>query len=195
VEEKLSGRSDVLYVAARNFGILTLSEKGQYLFSYEGILQTLAKEGVIKLGDIDPLLQLRVLKSNYRQRRPIADNPGSVIERCLVALPTGAFPKSSAAIEPLDMLLHKSNICGDGSAYRELRNLERARLSLLSLDPTGQATKKFNELKKWIENPRAYVSLAAKSAYKLITSMQFLADEIAGDQLHKPNRPEARRVG
>ena len=60
---------DVLAVAVRNIGILSLANEGRYAFSFDSVLCGLRDIGTLISTDIAILRTLRAFKSHYRARR------------------------------------------------------------------------------------------------------------------------------
>lgn len=44
--------ADVLYVTVRDFGVLSLAERGPYVFAYDAILDALREEGFLDWGAV-----------------------------------------------------------------------------------------------------------------------------------------------
>jgi Nucleotidyltransferase domain len=65
--------TDLLYIFARNAGIYELASHGMYEFSYERIIGNLAKLKRLSEREISALLNLRRLKSAYRERKQNVD--------------------------------------------------------------------------------------------------------------------------
>lgn len=165
--------ADVLYVATRNFGILHLAQKGRYLFSYSQVLEALVEDGTISANALPDLMKLRLAKSFYRSGERIAVRTAvSMVQRAIEALPKQSFPDQSVAVSPHDILSRAIALSQRCPAYRRLRNLERTYLSLLAIHPTRVAPKELAALVGWIENPRAYASIAAMLERDLIAQMQ-----------------------
>jgi len=158
--------ADVLYVAVRNFGILSLAEKNVFKFSYSEVVDALVDAGFIKGKLIrSELLHLRLLKSLYRSGEVVAMSLARTsIARALDGLPDLHFPKKSIPVSPTRLLAISQNFSDDVSAYCCLRNLEKCFVAASSIRKEIHADRKLDLVTKWIENPRAYASLSKKAA-------------------------------
>ncbi|MER8422000.1 hypothetical protein [Mesorhizobium sp. M1329] len=58
--------ADVLYVTVRNFGVLWLAGRGEYIFAFERILEALRDADMVSDCGLSSLRQLRFLKALYR---------------------------------------------------------------------------------------------------------------------------------
>ena len=158
--------ADVLYVTMRNFGVLSLAERGRYVFAYDAILDALREEGFLDKEAVANLRQLRFIKSLYR-----GDATGShgvvglKVRSALAGLPRGYFPRVSSVV-PAASVLSAPGPSESGSAYLLLRDLEKRLIAarLVGCDP--DLDDGLVELVRWIRNPRAYANLAAGLAPK-----------------------------
>jgi hypothetical protein len=167
--------TDVLYVAVRNHGILSLAGRGLYVFSYPRVLQAMSSEHMISEGDRDDLLKLRWSKFVYRSRDHGAISlmtAEETVQRAINARPSPLFPERSIGVEPGAALVLSQAIEGSRPTYYRLRNLERAYRALEAIDPRIAGTLKFQVLLRWVEDPRRYASLGAKFEQSLIDEMK-----------------------
>jgi hypothetical protein len=153
--------TDVLYVSLRNFGILSLAKRGIFEFSYEKILDLMIETGLLQAGGRNAAMKLRLFKSLYRSGEDFASPQVlEAISTTLAALPTNVFPSRVSPISPTRMLTGSAHL-NSGVAYHQLRNLERYFLAAIALSPSFEASEFALNLRKWIENPRAYAAFAS----------------------------------
>lgn len=163
--------ADILYVAVRNFGVLRLAERGIHKYSFSSILSSLESEKLIGEQGKESLASLRFLKCIYRSgERTHGAHTVDVLNQALLKLPKGHFPASVRPKHPI-AIIHDEMPVGT-SAYLLLRDLERRFLALQAIESDCGAREELRQLKKWIENPRAYASFAATVAPQLRLSIQ-----------------------
>lgn len=153
--------ADVLYVTMRNFGVLSLAERGRYIFAYDAILDALREEGFLDTEAVANLRQLRFMKSLYR-----GDATGShgvvglKVRSALTGLPRGQFPRAISII-PASSVLSAPGPAESASPYLLLRDLEKRLIAARLVSWTPALDDELVELWRWIRNPRAYATLAA----------------------------------
>lgn len=147
--------ADVLYVSLRNYGVLKLAEHGRFVFSYHGILNALADEGLIQRADISELLKLRLWKALYRSGENVPADK-ICLDTAHRILPEEVGIRNLSATEPRAILEHASPLNKRLSPYHRLRNIEKTLIAALAMDPALENTARYRDLKRRIENPRAY---------------------------------------
>lgn len=171
--------ADVLYVAVRNYGILTLAQRGCYLFSYSDVLAELADIGAIKDAAVHSLSRLRFAKSSYRAGERLATgDAASILDEAVNDLPDSCFPKEYIAVDPAIIISNATVLPVGLPAYHRLRNFERSYLALLHRYPTAANHSAVAGLVKLIENPRHYGWIAAREEGELITQLQKAAFDL-----------------
>jgi hypothetical protein len=156
--------ADILYVSVRNFGVLSLAERGVYLFAYSEIVKALEDNGLIAPGGARALAALRFLKCLYRAGEGGSDHNALIaVERALAVLPSEHFPQSLRVV-PADIILKASAPPLTAPPYLQLRDLERRFVALQGGGRLPEMTEKLRTLSQWIENPRAYASLSSRLA-------------------------------
>jgi hypothetical protein len=175
--------ADVLYVTVRNFGILWLAGRQQYLFAYDRILEALQEEGVLDAPGVSNLRRLRFLKSLYRGDS--SATPGIVdrkVRAALAGLPRGHFPACSLTVSASEALTAPAP--ADGSpAYLQLRDLEKRLLAACSLVSGPFDDPALTALNKWIRDPRAYANLSAARAPVLRAKLAALDKRLSAVRL------------
>lgn len=165
--------SDVLYVAMRNFGVLYLAEQKRYLFSFTRILEALADLGVIRGDALPALVKLRMAKTCYRSKQFISEaEANAILCNALEFLPDGFFPRHSISADPYKILLDAQEMPELAPAYHRLRNLERYFIALSHSNPSKYTLTNLEKLQSWIENPRAYASIAQMLEGELIAYLR-----------------------
>lgn len=155
--------ADVLYVAVRNFGVLSLAQDGRYVFSYPDVVQGLIDRGTLRIQAQSALLKLRLLKALYRSgERFTSTQIESAVDEALSELPRRAFPDASISIEPARLLRNARLRPGQRAAYYDLRFVEKCFLAAQAVSPEIADTDFGTELSKWIENPRVYAMLNSR---------------------------------
>jgi hypothetical protein len=156
--------ADVLFVSLRNWGVLWLAQQRRYVFSYEEILQGLRGHRMIDASSIGTLTKLRFLKCLYRSgEKDCSGRAFDAVGDALRYLPREHFP-SVATIGAPDAILEAAAPFSNASAYVILRDVERRFLAAEPLLRSGLLNEEFSTLRRWIQNPRAYASLAATLA-------------------------------
>ncbi len=155
--------ADVLYVAARNWGIMTLAGVRCYKFSYSQVLEELAARNLISDQARHALLRLRLAKSLYRsgervpkQRADIIVSEAVATTQPLVRGVTFSEVVPSVALN-LCTSLHPTS-----PNYHRLRGIERSYVALQALRPNALQDPLLDKLRRWIANPRAYANLASR---------------------------------
>lgn len=168
--------ADVLYVTMRNFGVLSLAERGRYVFAYDAILDALREEGVLDREAVANLRQLRFMKSLYR-----GDATGShgvvglKVRSALAGLPRDHFPQA-ISIVPAASVLSAQAPAVSSSPYLLLRDLEKRLIAARLVGWAPDLDDEFVELGRWIRNPRAYANLAAGLASEFRARLAALQD-------------------
>jgi hypothetical protein len=153
--------ADVLYVALRNFGVLYLAQGGRYVFSYAEILTVLAADGLIDAEGGGDLLWLRLAKSLYRSGEKISPTTiNARLARAVRSLPH-FLPIVLAPQMPAKILRSLAPLSAASPSYHRLRQLECAYIALATVNPGYRSSQRIAQLKRWINNPRAYANLAA----------------------------------
>lgn len=165
---------DVLYVTFRNFGVLTLAECGRYVFSYRAILNELCDLGIIRSDDIPLLTRLRDSKSIYRNPDNILIDfcADQTLRAALNALPHPVFPNNPQCKSASEFINSYSFRNGSRSSYFKLRSLERIYIAIEHTCPETANCIEMRQLKRWIENPRAYAAFAASNEAKVLPSLE-----------------------
>lgn len=164
--------ADILYVAVRNFGVLTLAERNIHLYSFSSIISKLEELGITKKGSARTLASLRFLKCLYRSGEiPVGRRAELEVAKALSCLPDAYFPTSSTFVDPRDILVAPKP-SSSYSAYYQLRDLERRYLALTSLGLANKDDEMIVKLSRWITNPRAYVNISSRLAPSLRRSMR-----------------------
>jgi hypothetical protein len=177
--------ADVLYVAVRNYGILRLAETGRHAYAYSDVLAAMRDCGWIGDEAIAPLLKLRLAKALYRagEHNMPSCYPSGWLDDAIRHLPSDL--RDSAAIEahPLAVLARSRNLAKAAPSYHRLRSLERSLVALQSLGRDRVHDDALVRLKSWIENPRAYASMATINEDDLNSLLRRIAG--ANGSLHK----------
>lgn len=156
--------ADILYVTIRNFGVLSLAERGIHVFAYNAVIDMLESHRLIAPGGARALAALRFLKCLYRGGEVgTAHHALAAIEQAFAVLPEAYFP-STLRVVPAEFILTTSAPPRTASAYLQLRDLERRFVALCELDQSLALHEKLRTLSQWIENPRAYASLSSRLA-------------------------------
>lgn len=159
--------ADILYVTVRNFGVLSLAERGIHIYAYSSILEALAAEGLISSGGVRPLMGLRFLKCLYRTgEKNEGLNARYAVAQALAVLPTAHFPRTASLVDPQQILAQRAHPRHGGS-YLQLRDLERRWVALEAVSPGAAHRADFAKLRDWIANPRAYAAISARLAPQL----------------------------
>jgi hypothetical protein len=172
--------ADVLYVTTRNFGILFLAQRGNYVFSYSKLLHELSHVGAIRDDGVGDLLELRRAKALYRAGQQVEQEwVATRIVRALAALPSSQFPRATEGICPKLLLSQTAKLSSDAPSYHCLRNLERSYLALLEVPEHHNIARDFSVLARWIEDPRAYAGYARSVEAEIIEQMQRIGRRVA----------------
>lgn len=156
--------ADILYVTVRNFGVLSLAERGIHVFAYDAVIDALESHGLIAPGGARALAALRFLKCLYRSGEAGNGNHAlAAVEQALAVLPNMHFP-AALRVVPAGVILTASGPPQAAPAYLQLRDLERRFVALQGLERTAALDEKLRILSRWIENPRAYASLSSRLA-------------------------------
>lgn len=168
--------ADVLYVTMRNFGVLSLAERGRYVFAYDAILDALREEDVLDREAVANLRQLRFMKTLYR-----GDATGShgvvglKVRSALAGLPRDHFPRAMSIV-PAASVLSAPGPAESSSPYLLLRDLEKRLIAARLVGWAPDLDDEFVELGRWIRNPRAYANLAAGLASEFRARLAALQD-------------------
>jgi len=173
--------ADILYVALRNFGVLSLAERGIHTYAFSSILEALEAERVISPGGRRVLMELRFLKCLYRAgERERGNRIQRAVLQALSALPSPHFPKRLVVLHPRTVVLSPAPLESEG-AYFQLRDLEKRFVALETLRPNAPANAGIEKLSRWISEPRRYASLSRKVAPQL---RRALAVQVGGLRVH-----------
>ena len=159
--------ADMLYVTVRNFGVLWLASREEYVFAYDGILDSLQAAGILRSNSVLHLRQLRFLKSLYRGDH--AASGGVVrakVRSALAGLPREYFPAASRVVPANEILLASPPEAGS-AAYLVLRDLEKRMLAARSISGERLGDAALDALDGWIRDPRVYATLSAARAPQL----------------------------
>jgi hypothetical protein len=159
--------ADILYVTVRNFGVLSLAERGIHAFGFHTVTEALEAEGLIEPGGARALSALRFLKCLYRSGETTSGKSArDVIDTALAVLPHHFFPSVLKLVAPEDIvLLPEPEVFAP--AYFQLRDLERRFVALELVCGRDFVYPEMNDLSRWIANPRAYAALSGRLAPKL----------------------------
>jgi hypothetical protein len=164
--------ADVLYVAARNFGILSLAERGIHHYSYRMIADAMADTGMVGKNGHSSLLKLRLFKSLYRAHETVRNQTvQNEVDNALINLPMEAFPRTSIPIDPY-MCISNARVNASGVAYHRLRRMEKWLISASELDTNFRSLHVAKQVSRWIDNPRAYAQISINSEPIMIVEMQ-----------------------
>lgn len=163
--------ADVLYVTVRNFGILSLAERGVHTYAFGSVVRALEAEGLVAPGGASALAALRFLKCLYRSGEGGGSNAQSTVQAALKSLPTDYFP-NEMRIWSVEEILNADAPFNNLPAYFQPRDMERRLVAFQSLMLPQAASIELAQLSRWIENPRAYASLSSRLAPKLRDTMK-----------------------
>lgn len=156
--------ADVLYVTVRNFGVLSLAERGIHAYAFDAVLGALEDERLIAPGGARALAALRFLKCLYRAgetERGISVRKS--VDNALALLPHRFFPTDLLTVQPHEILtapLPPEPV----TPYLMLRDLERRLVALQALGQADEVDINLTRLARWIANPRAYASVSHRLA-------------------------------
>ncbi len=160
--------ADILYVAVRNFGVLSLAERGVHAYSFEAIGAALEENGLIAPRGARAIAALRFLKVLYRSgHAESGDSARRAVEEALAVLPNSFFP-SSLHYATSREIVEMPAPCETAASYLVLRDLERR---LVALQTIGCVRDDLALLSRWIVNPRAYASMADRLAPRVRVAM------------------------
>lgn len=166
--------ADVLYVAVRNFGVLHLAGKRQFIFGYAEILEALCRDGIISYSDIDALLSLRELKTIYRDGVEFSKDIEARVRLAVRSVPEEVLKKRIHGIPAQKILSTWDAIPSSAPTYLRVRNLEKLVMAACEINPAISGNVQVLKLKRWIRDPRAYATLLAineETAFKVILSL------------------------
>jgi hypothetical protein len=159
--------ADILYVSVRNFGVLSLAERGIHTYAYSAVLEALEAEWILPIGGARALSDLRFLKCQYRGGEwGCAGRAREVVDQALAALPCAHFPRKLRLADPRAIVTEPPPR-GAATSYFQMRDLERRLVALNTLAPHATASGDLIKLSKWIGNPRAYASISSRLAPRL----------------------------
>jgi len=142
---------DSLYAGLRNYLVFKNAENGIFEFSFIKLLNGLKKQGKIKQSDVETLMELRVVKRNYREG-VLDELPSlSFIQKVIPIVKNIGILETVKIIDSLTFqnLVDKSIIRKKFNPYQRLRLVEGYYCSQELNIP---------ELKKIISNPQFYAS-------------------------------------
>lgn len=167
--------ADILYVSARNHGVLSLAERGIHAYAFDQVTAGLESEGLIATGGARALGALRFLKCLYRSGETCRGTAArDAVEAALGVLPPTFFPTTVSVRDPhLVMAVpHPTTTI----AYVVLRDLERRLVALQALGHQSGSNADLAQLTRWIVNPRAYASLSCRLAPRVRTALARFAE-------------------
>jgi hypothetical protein len=163
--------ADILYVTVRNFGVLSLAERGVHVYGFSAVVGALEAERLILPGGTRALAALRFMKCLYRagesQRLSSAHES---VRKALAVLPRRFFPADVLIVQCQKILAAPLPI-HPVSPYFVLRELERRLVALQTLGHADALDVDLARLSRWITNPRAYASLSHRLAPTMRASM------------------------
>ncbi len=143
--------SDLAYVALRNFGICYLANRGEMIFDYYRIIESLGGEFGLSPDEMKLVHSLRAGKIAYREGRNYADCPGtveelrSVLSKFFVHHPLGSIRYNTAV---RDLAVGYATLRDfEASVVKEIEGQESTRI---------QGRGNFEHVRNLIRNPRTY---------------------------------------
>ena len=143
--------SDLAYVALRNFGICYLADKGEMVFDYHKIVDSVGNDFGLSPTEMKLVYSLRAGKAAYRGLENWSGISGTVEE--LRAVLSKFFGHRS-----LEKIQYGSPVRDLGSGYATLRDFEAAVvMKIQEYESTGiTGTPGLKRVRKLIKNPRTY---------------------------------------
>lgn len=167
--------ADVLYVGVRNYGVLSLAERGLHIYGFDAILVGLEAQGLVASGGARVLRALRFLKCLYRSGEAgYGEAVSNTVENALKVLPPAFFPTHLDVVEPRRVITAPPTT--SAAAYLVLRDLERRLLALREMEHDPIMDTDLARLERWIRNPRAYTSISQRLAPRVQATIARLAN-------------------
>ena len=143
--------SDLAYVALRNFGICYLADKGEMIFDYHTIVESVGEDFGLSVDEMKLIHSLRAGKAAYRGAGRWSEVPGTVEE--LRSVLSKFFGH-----RPLEKVHCSAPVRYSGSGYAMLRDFEAAVLSeVQKYEMTGIAgSLELKRVHNLIKDPRTY---------------------------------------
>lgn len=166
--------ADVLYVAMRNFGVLHLASKRQFVFGYAEILEALRIDGIISYCDVRGLLSLRELKNVYRDGCEFPTDIQARVRLAVRSIPKEVLTSGIHGVSAEHILNAWEAIPSCGATYLKVRNLEKLVIAACEIDPAISDDPEVLKLKRCIRDPRAYATLLVgkeESAHQVILTL------------------------
>lgn len=163
--------ADIMYVSVRNFGVLSLAERGIHAYAFDVVASALEAEQLIGPGGARSIAALRFLKCLYRAGEvERGQSAYKAVKDALAVLPPRHFPAKFGTV-PCQEIIAAPSLVEPASPYLVLRDLERRLLALKEMGNADGADADLARLSHWIANPRAYAGVANGLAPKLRASM------------------------
>jgi hypothetical protein len=173
--------ADILYVGVRNYGVLSLAERGVHVYAFDAVTAGLEAEGLIAPGGARALGALRFLKCLYRSGEAGRGNAArNTVETALHVLPPRFFPTRVRALDPRHIIAAPSP--SDAGVYLVLRDLERRFVALQELGCNPAVDAELTRLARWITNPRAYALISHRLAPRVQATIAQLASGFGSNQ-------------
>lgn len=153
---------DILAVSFRNFAILSLANQGEYIFSYNNLIEALLKRGYIGNSGQINLSYLREYKSSYRNRNfkglPKKDVVFSVQNTLADAFEVDISPRVISESSFQHYCLFSKKAIEVTNWYLKTRLCEGAFLTWLGLPAicNGNQSKPIRKILEEITNPNCY---------------------------------------
>ncbi|WP_154667491.1 nucleotidyltransferase domain-containing protein [Niveispirillum irakense] len=168
--------ADILYVGVRNYGVLSLAERGVHVYGFDAVIAGLEAEGLIAPGGARALSILRFLKCLYRTGE--ASSSAALLETVkttLSVLPPTLFPAGIKVVAPHCIIYAPPPTAV--ASYVVLRDLECRFVALQALGYNINLNAELVRLSRWIGNPRSYTSISHQFAPHLYRIMKKIALE------------------
>lgn len=175
-DQSYSWLCDVLYVNLRNHLIYKSALSKDYLFSYVDLISEMYNSSEINREEYNLLMNLRVLKSCYRNNLNDIKPGISYIKSVLIIINKLGLNISFKFINDVDILL-SNNINSIETPYQKLRMIE---LMFINLGIEN------SEMKRYISNPQMYAN--ARGLEKVIMRYNTLL-EYSKNKLRENNKP------
>jgi hypothetical protein len=172
---------DVLMVGFRSLAVATLANEGIYCFSFNDILSTLHKIGILHSGDLSDLHRLRNYKWQFRKRRQTDKITWSVVIRLIDIVDKrfriGINVRRASSYDLMEVLTQRQD--DRRNWYINSRKLEAV---LLHLSPKSRSVQRdvLNEKRKLfdlIEAPSQYAWLLQRQWPNVTARLHELASQ------------------
>lgn len=159
--------ADILYVAVRNYGVLSLASRGIHAYAFDKVIASLDEQGLIVANGSRALGALRFLKCLYRSGESGSGRAASeAVDDALASLPSNFFPRQVRGVCPSDIIAAAAPP-RTAPPYVVLRDLERRLLALQTLGHVPAVDGDLAQLSAWIANPRAYAMMSHRVAPRI----------------------------